>query len=72
MCSYIVTVDTGGSKTQITLFDNEGNKLSDARCKGIGVNRESDAETEIITDKLNSLMENRDFKDVTKVIINVG
>lgn len=72
MCSYIVTVDTGGSKTQIALFDKEGNKLSEARCKGIGVTRESDAETELLTETLNSLMENRDFKDVSTIIINVG
>ena len=72
MCSYIVTVDTGGSKTQITLFDNDGNHLSEARCKGIGVTRESDAETELLTEALNSLMDNRNFEDVSMVIINVG
>ncbi len=72
MCSYIVTVDTGGSKTQITLFDKDGNHLSEARCKGIGVTRESDAETELLTEALNSLMNNRNFEDVSMVIINVG
>ena len=72
MCSYIVTVDTGGSKTQITLFDNEGNKLSDVRCKGIGVSCESDAETKILTEAINTLMTGRDFECVYAVIINVG
>lgn len=72
MCSYIVTVDTGGTKTQITLFDKDGNKLSDARCKGIGVTHESDAETKFLTEALNFLMEKRCFTDVSKVIINVG
>jgi len=72
MCSYIVTVDTGGSKTQITLFDKDGNHLSEARCKGIGVTRESDAETELLTEALNALMDNRNFEDVSMVIINVG
>lgn len=72
MRSYIVTVDTGGSKTQITLFDKDGNHLSEARCKGIGVTRESDAETELLTEALNSLMDNRNFEDVSMVIINVG
>lgn len=72
MNGYIMTVDTGGSKTQISLFDSAGNKLGDTRCVGIGVADEADARLSQIEQALKSLMDKYKFSNINTIIINVG
>lgn len=72
MGSYIVTVDTGGSKTQISLFDFEGTRISESRCVGIGVAQGSDTSLHHLKDALEHLMRGREYSEVAKVVINVG
>lgn len=72
MNGYILAVDTGGSKTQLSLFDLSGNQLSNARCKGIGVSYGAEAPLEVLSGTLNGLMTEKAFSEVRSIVINVG
>lgn len=72
MTSYILTVDTGGSKTLISLFNQNGDFINDVRCAGVGVSYDSKSDFSPISDALNELMDKKDFHHVKKVVINLG
>lgn len=72
MCSYILTVDTGGSKTQITLFTHFGEKIKDARCKGIGSTDEKGTHHNMLLSSISELLPIYQFHLVKKIVINVG
>lgn len=72
MRDYILTIDTGGSKTQLTLFDSGGKKLSFSRCGGLGVTDEKDSMLDILEEALQVLLDKESFPRVGTVIINVG
>ncbi len=70
--SHIITVDTGGSKTQITLFDFKGNKINSTRCIGIGTLNNNSSQVDLLEKSINSLLCKKDYERVAIVIINVG
>lgn len=72
MSGYIMTVDTGGSKTQITLFSSNGNKLNETRCIGIGVTNEANAQLDILKKAIEDIVPKENFSDIEKIVINVG
>lgn len=72
MCKYILTVDTGGSKTQITLFNHFGEKIKDARCKGIGSADEKETHHDLLLASLSELLPTHQFHLVKRITINVG
>ena len=72
MNGYIMTVDTGGSKTQITLFNSEGVKLYDARCAGIGASNESEKSLFQLEQTLEGLIDKEKASDIHTIVINVG
>lgn len=72
MNDLILTVDTGGSKTKITLFDTQGNELAAATGAGVGVAHTETVALSHLNEELRSLLGNRPFSAVETVAINVG
>lgn len=69
---YILTVDTGGTKTQLTLFDGGGEKVSFARCEGMGRLEEKSDGFPFLDESLKNLMKELPYDAVGKIAINVG
>lgn len=69
---YILTVDTGGTKTQLTLFNDNGVKVSSVRCEGMGRLEEKADGFPFLDENLKSLMKEMPYDFVEKVAINVG
>ena len=72
MDGHILTVDTGGSKTQISIFDSNGDFINDIRCAGVGVSYDSEFDFSPICEALNELMGKIAFSEVEKIVINLG
>lgn len=72
MSGYIMTVDTGGSKTKITLFDADGSKRNSAKCIGIGAANEVEIRMEEFQNVFENLLDRKAWSNIRSVIINVG
>ena len=70
--SLILTVDTGGSKTQLTLFDLQGKKLSEQKCLGMGYAEDKEGGFPFLTAAIEKLMKNIPCSTVTHLVINFG
>lgn len=65
----ILTIDSGGSKTKFTLWDNSKNKILEKTTVGFGVANDSDNINSIL---LNELADFCDCYSIEKVICNLG
>lgn len=70
MEKYIVTVDTGGTKTKISVFNYDGKLLKQVDCSGVGV--VGNAELEELTDNLEQLSSIIPLDSVSNVVVNLG
>lgn len=68
----ILTVDTGGSKTKIVLFDNTGCMLGEEKCTGLGRAADGEAPLNQLSEAVNRLLKNHPHAQVNCVIANVG
>lgn len=66
MEKYIVTVESGGTKTRICLFDSADKCINQFECRGVGA--VGDADIGEFADTLRKF----DSKGVTDVIVNLG
>ena len=70
--SLILTVDTGGSKTQLTLYDSLGTKLSRKKCIGMGYAEDKEGGFPFLAEAIEELMGNIPRFAVTHLVINLG
>ena len=70
--SYILTADTGGTKTKLTLFSKDGVMLSSETCAGMGFISDIADGFPFLNEALRSLLDGRDYSSVKSVVINVG
>lgn len=68
MKGYILTVDTGGSKTDMTLFDAKGHKLASTHCVGLGTAYVEDTSLASLDEAIRTLPN----EGIETVVINVG
>jgi N-acetylglucosamine kinase-like BadF-type ATPase len=70
--SYILTIDTGGSKSKLTLFNSKGVGIADGKCEGMGYAGEKIGGFPFLKEVLGNLLESIPFSSVSTVIINLG
>jgi N-acetylglucosamine kinase-like BadF-type ATPase len=72
MNDLILTVDTGGSKTELTLFDAAGNELVCQKCSGLGTAHTALLPVDALGESVLPLLGDRAPSCVGCVVINVG
>lgn len=70
--SYILTVDTGGSKSKLALFNFDGVCVSDGKCEGMGYAGEKKGGFPFLEAVLENLLNGIPFSSVNTVVINLG
>lgn len=70
MDKYIITVESGGTKSHICAFDRDGNLLKEINCGGVG--SVGDAELTGFLSQINELSTIIPFEKVSNVVVNLG
>ena len=70
--SYILTIDTGGSKSKLALFTLDGACVADGRCEGMGYVGEKKGGFPFLKAVLKKLLNDIPFSSVETVVINLG
>lgn len=70
MDKYIVTIETGGTKSRITVFTSGGELEVQSECAGVGA--VGNADLTDFMDKMNQLRLTVPFECVSNVIVNLG
>lgn len=68
----ILTVDTGGSKTKIALFDTTGCMLGEEHCTGLGRAADGEAPLDQLSEAVNRLLAAHPYAQVKFAIANLG